>query len=156
MWYFISNNMNLAAFLMGALAVLTDLLDGYMARKLNQISEWGKVIDPVADKVFVGTTAVCLVLRGSVPLWFVLAVLARDGLILLGGLYASTKIKMVIPSNYVGKAAVLVITAVMAFAIFDVTNIVNILVYVATGALILSLAVYAKGMVDRLKKAKGN
>jgi len=99
MSYFLMNQMNTEALLLGILAVLTDLADGYIARKMNQISEYGKIIDPIADKVFVGVSALCLVARGSLPIWFVVAIIARDVIILLGGFYAKSKIHFVIPCS---------------------------------------------------------
>ena len=92
-----------------ALAIATDLLDGYLARRLNQISDFGKIIDPLADKVFVSTVAVLLAFMGRIPLWFLLAIVARDAVILAGGIYAQKKTGIVLPSNYVGKVAVVAI-----------------------------------------------
>lgn len=154
MWFLLKENMNYEALALGLFAILTDLSDGYIARKMNQISEWGKVIDPVADKVFVGVTAIALVMRGSIPMWFLVAVLARDILIMLGGLYASTKINMVIPSNYVGKATVICISSVLVTGVINYIPIMDILTYIATAAMLLSLIVYGKGMIDKIKAAE--
>lgn len=154
MWFLLRENMNYEALALGLFAILTDLSDGYIARKMNQISEWGKVIDPVADKVFVGVTAIALVMRGSIPMWFLVAVLSRDILIMLGGLYASTKIKMVIPSNYVGKATVICISSVLVTGVINYIPIMDILTYIATAAMLLSLIVYGKGMIDKIKAAE--
>ncbi len=92
-----------------AVAIVTDLLDGYLARRLNQISDFGKIIDPLADKVFVSVVAVLLAFMDRIPLWFLLAIIARDAIILAGGVYAQKKTGVVLPSNYVGKFAVVAI-----------------------------------------------
>ena len=67
----------------GLLAVLgiTDFLDGYVARRFNQVSDIGKILDPVADRLlfFVGVGAILV--DGSVPAWFAVAVLAREALV---------------------------------------------------------------------------
>jgi CDP-diacylglycerol--glycerol-3-phosphate 3-phosphatidyltransferase len=68
-------------------AVITDFLDGFLARKLHQVTEIGKIIDPLADKIGIGVYAVLLAMTGDVPLWFVVFVLLRDLLIFSGGLY---------------------------------------------------------------------
>lgn len=94
------------ALIMFAVAIVTDLLDGWLARKLNQISDMGKIIDPLADKVFVSVVAVMLAWHNRIPLWFLLAILARDVIILAAGVYAQKKTGIVLPSNYVGKFAV--------------------------------------------------
>src|SRR5437868_5129944 len=56
-------------------AYITDLLDGYIARKTNTISEFGKAIDPIADKLYVAAIILAMVSRDMVPLWFVLVVI---------------------------------------------------------------------------------
>jgi CDP-diacylglycerol--glycerol-3-phosphate 3-phosphatidyltransferase len=67
-----------------ALASLTDFFDGWAARKYNQISDWGKVFDPVADKVLVTSVLVALIPRGAIDPYMVIILLARDTLV--GGL----------------------------------------------------------------------
>ncbi len=51
-------------------AALTDLFDGYLARMLNEVSDFGKIIDPLADKIAVGVVCLILMVQGKVPLWF--------------------------------------------------------------------------------------
>lgn len=127
-----------------ALAVVTDLLDGYVARKLNQISDWGKILDPVADKVFVATVALLLVVRGDIPLWFLASILVRDALILAGGIYAQRKTGVVLPSNYVGKVAVIVICIAGTLGFVGLTDARNIAMLAAMALMIASLGVYGK------------
>ena len=61
-----------------ALAAVTDLLDGYLARKLNVVSVLGKMIDPLADKLIVMATLVWMVPMGRMPTWVVIVLLARE------------------------------------------------------------------------------
>ena len=61
---------------------VTDLLDGYLARKLNQVSELGKIIDPLADKAAVIVITVILFINGLIPVWFFTVIVLRDILIL--------------------------------------------------------------------------
>ena len=69
-----------AAWLLAALGT-TDFLDGYIARHFNQVSDLGKVLDPVADRLlfFVGVGGILI--DGSVPAWFAVAVLVREVLV---------------------------------------------------------------------------
>jgi cardiolipin synthase len=69
-----------AAWLLAALGT-TDFFDGYIARHFNQVSELGKVLDPVADRLlfFVGIGSILI--DGSIPVWFAVAVLAREALV---------------------------------------------------------------------------
>lgn len=67
--------------------ILSDYLDGYVARKTNRVSEWGKVLDPVADKFCAFILFLYAVYIGIIPLWFFIVELARDMIILGGSLY---------------------------------------------------------------------
>jgi cardiolipin synthase (CMP-forming) len=71
-----------AALLLGALGA-TDFLDGWVARRFNQVSTVGKVIDPVADRLLFIVGVGAIVIDGSVPVWFAVAVLVRE--VLVGG-----------------------------------------------------------------------
>lgn len=88
---------------------LTDILDGYFARKRNEISELGKIIDPLADKVSIAVITLILLLTGIIPIWFFLVVILRDLIILFGGLYIKKKYAVVLQSNWIGKLTVFVI-----------------------------------------------
>ncbi len=65
------------------LAVLgaTDWVDGYVARRYGQVSTFGKVLDPTADRILVGTAVISIMVYGAVPLWFGLATIAREVLV---------------------------------------------------------------------------
>jgi cardiolipin synthase len=69
-----------AAWLLAALGV-TDWVDGYLARHLGQVSELGKVLDPVADRLLFFVGAGGILVDGSVPTWFAVVVLAREALV---------------------------------------------------------------------------
>jgi len=88
------------------LGVLSDFLDGYLARKLHDVSELGKIIDPLADKAAVGVLALLLVLLGDIPLWFFVVAVIRDLMILAGGIYIRRKKNIIAQSNWPGKVAV--------------------------------------------------
>lgn len=89
------------------------MLDGWLARKRNEISDLGKILDPLADKVYVGVVVVVMLMQGMLPLWFVLVVLGRDLLILVGGILFERRTGVVLPSNYPGKIAVLVLSGTL-------------------------------------------
>src|SRR4030065_876918 len=104
----------------GVIATITDILDGYLARKLNQITECGKVIDPLADKVLIVFVVLNLFLLGEIPDYYFYMIVARDVLILTGGLIVTRKIGKVLPSDYVGKATVLAISFTLLMILLNV------------------------------------
>lgn len=126
------------------LAALTDFLDGYFARRLNEVSDLGKILDPLADKVFVGVIVVVLMLKGLLPLWFVGIVVARDLLILLGGIAVERKVGVVLPSNYPGKIAVLVLSTTLLLIVADAGwTTIRIMEGISLALLALSFVLYA-------------
>jgi cardiolipin synthase (CMP-forming) len=77
-WLLIGNDQQVAAgSLLGFLAA-TDWVDGYLARRLNQISEFGKVFDPVVDRLLFLSSLIALIIDGRVPVWFCIAVGIRE------------------------------------------------------------------------------
>jgi cardiolipin synthase len=69
-----------AAILLAVLGA-TDWVDGYVARRFHQVSVVGKVLDPAADRVLVGTAVIVIIVHGAVPLWFGVVTLAREALV---------------------------------------------------------------------------
>lgn len=88
---------------------ISDLLDGYYARKRNEVSELGKIIDPLADKMIVISITIILLLQGILPFWFFIVIVLRDLIILSGGLFIKQKYGIVLQSNWVGKLTVFTI-----------------------------------------------
>lgn len=73
---------SISAFLVLAVASFTDWLDGYLARKLNQVTRIGALLDPAADRLYIFATLIGLAVTGSIPAWLPVVVIARD--VLLG------------------------------------------------------------------------
>lgn len=72
------NNSNYIAVLIFAIAAATDGLDGYIARSRNQITTFGKFIDPLADKLLVSTALISMVQLDQIPAWIVVIIIARE------------------------------------------------------------------------------
>ena len=78
LWHLDFSDNNYAALAIFVIASLTDLLDGYIARHYNQITDFGKFMDPLADKVLVLTAMICFCAMGRMPAWAVVIVMARE------------------------------------------------------------------------------
>ncbi len=131
-------------------AVLTDFLDGFLARKLHQVSETGKIVDPLADKIAVGVLGLFLVILGDVPLWYVIVVLARDGLILAGGIYIKKKKNIVTQSNWPGKFAVSAIALYLFLSTFGSESLDTAKTYALWLSVVLmtfSFVIYARRLL---------
>ena len=95
----------LAAIAVLAFAGLTDFLDGYLARKLNQTTKLGKMLDPVADRLYIFATLLALSATGYVPWWLAGLVILRDVLMLISlPILASVGYRS-LPVHYLGKAS---------------------------------------------------
>ena len=87
------------------LAGVTDWLDGYLARRLHQISRLGQLLDPFADRLYIVATLVGLALRSIVPWWLVVALLARDVLLTCCLPVLRRHGLVALPVHFLGKAA---------------------------------------------------
>lgn len=140
---------------LGIFAAITDILDGYLARKLNQITEFGKIIDPLADKVLVVYVVLSLFMIGEIPDYYFYMIAGRDILILTGGLIVSKKLGKVLPSDYIGKATVLSVSFVLLMILLNVdTHSIPYLLlhYFSIGLIFISLFNYILKAVKALNK----
>ena len=85
------------------LAAFTDLADGYVARRFNQVSQLGRILDPLADKIFLGALGAALVVWRDFPAWLFAMLVTRDSAIILTGLLLLRSNRQVIPANKFGK-----------------------------------------------------
>lgn len=93
------------AVLLLLVAGATDWLDGYLARKWNQISRLGQLLDPIADRLYILATLIGLLLRGIIPWWLVVLLVSRD--IVMAIVLAVLKRRGItgLPVHFIGKAA---------------------------------------------------
>lgn len=126
------------------IAFISDYLDGIIARRFNQISEWGKILDPLGDKLAIGIMLIVLYLKQQVPLWLVIIVIGRDVAILITGLFMVEKYRLITPSNFIGKVAANVLALMVISYIFDITILEKILTPVALVFIFLSSYSYCK------------
>ena len=87
------------------LSGISDYLDGYLARKLNQTSELGAILDPVADRLYILSTVIGLAVRGIIPWWLALLLPARDAFLWVLVPFLRTRGYSSLPVHFLGKAA---------------------------------------------------
>ena len=109
---------------LGCLAVLSDLLDGYMARRLKLPSDLGKILDPIADKVVISAALYGLFYSKhyDFPLWVVGIVVIRDVFIVIGSIYLAYQIRFVTRSNRWGKCATVFLSIALVLYVLDVAG----------------------------------
>ena len=156
----------IAALVVFAAASITDMFDGMLARKLNQITDFGKLFDPLADKVMVVTALICnaAVVPQVFPWTAIIIVAAKELIMLAGGMFMLSK-DVVVYSNYVGKTAqVFFILSLLLsffhpsleaseFRILGMTPDV-LLLWITVALALAALAVYAAGAVRTLRAKK--
>mgnify|MGYP002733531776 CR=1 FL=1 len=137
-------------------AALTDLLDGYLARRLNQITPFGKLMDPLADKLMQVAMLFCLATSRRIP-WAVLVTLAIKELYMIAGSLYMLKKKVVVYANWCGKAATfaLVLAILLVYpwhgvAWLDQAGLV--VLYAALALSVASAALYTRGAVKQLRQ----
>lgn len=124
---------------------LTDFLDGFLARLLNQVTDFGRLLDPVADKICIIAIAAALVAVGDVPVWYAVLVAFRDVLIVAGSLRIITRRKVVVQSVWAGKWTVTFIAAYLLLATLRINSLSAVktfFLYFSAVSIFVSLGVY--------------
>lgn len=127
-------------------ASLTDTLDGYLARKYELVSNFGKFMDPLADKLLVCSALICLVAVGSIPAWVVIVIISRE-FIISGFRLVASDAGVVIAASWWGKVKTVVQMIMSVVLIIDFNNPVmnvveQILIYLALLLTVVSLVDY--------------
>ena len=139
----------------------TDWLDGYLARRLGQITDFGKFMDPLADKILVATALVALVELGALPTWVVMIILAREFIVSGVRMMAASK-GVVIAASMLGKCkTVSQMAAIVLFTVKESHAADSIDVALADPlwvfswiVMIVALVLTIASMVDYLSKAR--
>ena len=100
-------------------------------------------MDPIADKIYVAVLIIAMVSKDMVPLWFVAIVIGKDILTMFGAIYTRKKIGAMLPSNYWGKAAILLTIICLFLAVRGVSSGFLVFGWVASSALlVVSFIIY--------------
>ena len=129
-----------------AAASITDWFDGYLARKNNLVTNFGKFMDPLADKLLVCSAMICMIELGRLPAWFVIIIIGREFIISGFRLIASDN-GIVIAASYWGKFKTnfqmfMIIMLIIDLGTSTAVMIENVLIVIATALTIISLVDY--------------
>ncbi len=129
------------------IGAMTDMLDGWLARRMKQVTNFGRIIDPIADKIGVGLVLVYLAFsRPDFPLWYLWIVLFRDVLIFCVGSFIRIRYRYIFESNMIGKIAVttifFVILATVLKGLYPITIIQQVLIGISLAFIMASLLSY--------------
>jgi CDP-diacylglycerol--glycerol-3-phosphate 3-phosphatidyltransferase len=148
-------NGDLVAGIVFALAAFTDGLDGYIARRRDSVTTFGKLMDPLADKLLIVASLVALVALDRLQAWVAMVIIARE-LAVTGLRAVAVEQGVVISASWLGKVkTALQIAAVIALIAVDpATTAVDLLVYAAVAATVISGADYFFGIRRRIEKQR--
>lgn len=136
--------MRIVANVLFIVASLTDLFDGKIARKYNLVTNFGKFMDPLADKLLVCSALICLIELGQLPAWVIIIIISRE-LIISGFRLVAADNGVVIAASYWGKFKTTFQMAAVILMIFNIpalTLVTNIVVVIAVALTIISLVDY--------------
>jgi CDP-diacylglycerol---glycerol-3-phosphate 3-phosphatidyltransferase len=149
-------NGDLLAATVFAVASLTDAIDGYLARSRQWVTSFGKLMDPVADKLLVIGALLTLVSLNRLAAWVAMVIIAREFAVTALRI-AATQQGLIIPAGTFGKAKT-VLQVAMVFALIIVNGSpvwLDVFVYVTVAVTVLSGADYFFGLRRRLAEARG-
>jgi CDP-diacylglycerol--glycerol-3-phosphate 3-phosphatidyltransferase len=134
------------------IAVGTDALDGVLARWRGWVSDWGRVLDPLADKVYLGGVVLYLALERDFPLWLVALVLARDLFLVVTSALLVRRYNVVFGANLWGKLMTIALSVLVFAYVLRVDAVKPWLVAVAVTGLALSLVGYVREAVGFMRR----
>lgn len=136
------------------LIALSDSLDGYLARSLNQVTNFGKILDPLADKLVIIAALLTLVKIANLPLWIVIIILSRE-LIVSGLRLVAVRRNIIISASFLGKAkTVFQVLAIIAWILNaqQSMSLLNTLSWLLMLTAILFSLISAIDYVSRFKR----
>ena len=143
------------SFVIFAVASITDWFDGYLARKNNLVTNFGKFMDPLADKLLVCSAMICMIELGRLPAWIVIVIIARE-FIISGFRLIAAENGVVIAANYWGKFKTVSQMIMIILLILNVGEIYGGFWYILTQIFIwLSVALTIISLVTYIMQNRG-
>lgn len=150
--YYLCKEQFVVAVILFVVACITDILDGVIARKYNLITSFGKLADPLADKLMQLTALTILSIQGIIPLPVLIIVLAKEIFMVLGSILIYKKVNFVVQANWYGKMTTVIFSLAIAMTIVLQSGrmvnaytevLINIFVFVAVFSTLFSFFMYS-------------
>lgn len=160
-WSFLSSDVtkfSLLPLLILVLSGLTDMVDGYIARRFNQISDLGQFLDPCADKLTQAAVCACIMLRYPQLVWLLVIYVVKELIMTLGGIKELRKGQAIPPAQWYGKLSTLELYTAMGLFLLipDMPDLYVNLIMIVTIALVLFALVMYMIHYYKLLKGKAN
>ncbi len=152
--YSLAHDYIVAAVVLILVAVATDFLDGYFARKAHEVTNLGKILDPVADSIAVAAVVLFLSLdpSRSFPFWFFILYMTRQLTIALNGVYLMNHYAVALGANYIGKWTVSMTALAILLYVIRFETIGFYIILVATVLALISWVQYILRHFSQVRK----
>ena len=127
-------------------AIISDVSDGIIARKFNQITELGKILDPLIDKISMLVIGTLLVFYRELPLWFMVFLVTKDIFLLIGALFVKRKYDIIMTSVFFGKITALA-TALTGISYFLRFKYSMVFLWITVVLIVISLGLYLRNFI---------
>lgn len=155
-YFYEAGSIKIYAALVYAVASFTDFLDGFLARRYGLITNLGKILDPIGDKLMTLAVLACITIDGVIPVWAVLVAVTKELMMLIGGYIIHKKESGELPSsNIIGKTSTVVFFVVcVALMLFKGISeaLATIMISVAIGLMLMALGSYIMTFIGVMKK----
>lgn len=157
LWLYIGKQNNYAAIVIIALSGLTDVVDGYIARRFNMVSDLGKILDPIADKLTQGSLILCLTVTYDWMKWLIALFVVKEIAMAVMGLLVIKQKDSVNSAQWHGKLSTVLLYATMIVLIMFPgmpLPVVNTLIVTCAIVIVMSLTLYTKFYIKLFRKSE--
>ena len=137
-----------------ALAILSDAIDGIVARKSNAVTMLGKALDPIADKICVLSITLFLIIKNRIPFHFLIFLMTRDLILALMNIYLMNLKSFVTGTNIIGKVSVIMVALTLISAIYNIEPLRDIFMIFSYFFLSISFIQYSVIFIKNFGKVK--
>ncbi len=156
-WLYVFEDNSLGAIILLFISGISDIADGYIARRFNMVSDFGKILDPIADKFTQGVLLICLAVTHDIIFYLIVAFVIKEFLMALMGYLTYKNHDSVNSAKWYGKLNTVVIYSAIVILLFlpDLSqSIVNIIIFTCIFVLLASFALYIRFYLKILKPKK--